>query len=73
MYFFAFGMSTRISRVNVPGLFPLTPPVGLPSALLCMWGSTFANATLFALIFPSVSGQVPIFTVVLPNASILST
>jgi len=26
---------------------------GLPSALLCMWGSTLANAALFALIFPS--------------------
>ncbi len=29
--------------------------VGLPSAVICMWGSTFANAALFALIFPSVS------------------
>src|SRR6266702_8331111 len=37
------------------------PLVGLPSALLCMWGSTLANAALFALIFPSVSAaQLPI-------------
>jgi len=26
---------------------------GLPSAIICMWGSTLANAALFALIFPS--------------------
>ncbi|KAI0259934.1 etoposide-induced protein 2.4-domain-containing protein [Gloeopeniophorella convolvens] len=26
---------------------------GLPSAMICMWGSTLANAALFALIFPS--------------------
>jgi len=26
---------------------------GLPSAVICMWGSTLANAALFALIFPS--------------------
>ncbi|KAI0303492.1 etoposide-induced protein 2.4-domain-containing protein, partial [Multifurca ochricompacta] len=25
---------------------------GLPSAVICMWGSTLANAALFALIFP---------------------
>ncbi|TFY74782.1 hypothetical protein EWM64_g9230 [Hericium alpestre] len=26
---------------------------GLPSATLCMWGSTLANAALFALVFPA--------------------
>ena len=52
MYFFTFGMSGRFP-VDVSGL--LTATVGLPSALLCMWGSTLANAALFALIFPSVS------------------
>lgn len=29
--------------------------VGLPSAALCIWGSSLANAALFALLFPSVS------------------
>ena len=29
--------------------------VGLPLAIICMWGSTLVNAALFALIFPFVS------------------
>ena len=28
--------------------------LGLPSTALCMWGSTLANAAIFALIFPAV-------------------
>lgn len=31
--------------------------LGLPSAALCMWGSTLANAALFALVFPAVCGR----------------
>lgn len=37
------------------GRISLNGPVGLPSAVICMWGNTLANAALFALIFPSVS------------------
>ena len=29
-------------------------PTGLPSAILCAWGSGLANATIFALVFPLV-------------------
>ena len=50
-YYFAFGA----------WLFPLAASavltfheLGLPSAALCMWGSSLANAALFALIFPAV-------------------
>ena len=52
MYHLAFGTARRIpsgrpNRLNVL--------VGLPPTIICMWGSTLANAALFALIFPSVS------------------
>ena len=30
---------------------------GLPSSALCMWGSTLANAAIFALVYPSVRSQ----------------
>jgi etoposide-induced 2.4 mRNA len=33
----------------------LTTLTGVPSSALCMWGSTLANAALFAFVYPSVS------------------
>jgi len=44
-------LSRRIRYLEERWMYFLT--FGLPSALLCMWGSTLANAALFALIFPS--------------------
>lgn len=29
--------------------------LGLPSTALCLWGSSLANAALFALFYPAVS------------------
>jgi len=52
MYYFAFGMAGHIPSW---GRISLKVLVGLPSAVICMWGSTLANAALFALIFPFVS------------------
>ena len=52
MYYLAFGMARHIPS---QGCISLNVLVGLPSAVICMWGSTLANAALFALIFPSVS------------------
>ena len=45
-------------RTYFPPMVPQSTEMlleGLPSAIICMWGSTLANAALFALIFPSVS------------------
>ena len=52
MYYLAFGMTRHIAS---QGHISLNVFVGLPPAVICMWGSTLANAALFALIFPSVS------------------
>jgi uncharacterized membrane protein len=51
MYYLAFGM---VGNIPSWGCISLNVFVGLPSAVICMWGSTLANAALFALIFPSV-------------------
>lgn len=44
-------LSRRIRYLEERWMYYLA--FGLPSAVLCMWGSTLANAALFALIFPS--------------------
>jgi len=44
-------LSRRIRYLEERWIYYLA--FGLPSAVLCMWGSTLANAALFALIFPS--------------------
>lgn len=52
-YYFAFG--TYSLMFLAPARDNMIILVGLPSAALCIWGSTLANAALFALLFPSVS------------------
>ncbi|KAH9967963.1 etoposide-induced protein 2.4-domain-containing protein, partial [Russula dissimulans] len=44
-------LSRRIRYLEERWIYHLA--FGLPSAVICMWGSTLANAALFALIFPS--------------------
>ena len=53
-YYFAFGGPRRCSCRQCPYSLITVREIGLPSAALCMWGSSLANAALFALIFPAV-------------------
>ncbi|KAF9495986.1 hypothetical protein BDN71DRAFT_1446674 [Pleurotus eryngii] len=46
-----FSLSRRIRHLEERWAYYLT--FGLPSSAICMWGSTLANAALFALVFPS--------------------
>lgn len=53
-YYLAFGMLRFILKCV------LLTFSGLPSSALCMIGSSLANATLFALLLPSVSFIIPL-------------
>ena len=53
-YYFAFGLFILFSGMNFILDIFLT---GLPSTVLCNWGSSLANVAFFALLFPFVRIQ----------------